>query len=45
MTARENEETLALVRAQLDEAAFEEAWKRGQMLTLEEAAALSFTER
>jgi predicted ATPase len=44
-TARENEETLTLVRAQLDEAAFEEAWKRGQMLNLDEAAALAFSER
>jgi predicted ATPase len=44
-TARENEETLALVRAQLDEASFEEAWKRGRMLTLDETAALAFSER
>jgi predicted ATPase len=44
-TALENEETLALVRAQLDETAFEEAWKRGQMLTLDKAAALAFSER
>jgi predicted ATPase len=44
-TAREDEETLALLRDQLDEAAFEEAWGRGQTLNLDDAAALAFGER
>lgn len=37
-----NEETLATVRSRLDDAAFSEAWARGQGLTAEEALALAF---
>jgi len=35
------EETLAAIRAQLDEAAFAEAWEQGRTLTLDEAVALA----
>jgi len=37
----ENEETRTAVLAQLDEAAFAEAWEEGQRLTLDEAVALA----
>ncbi len=36
-----NDEALALVRAQLDDAAFDEAWKEGKHLSVEEAVALA----
>ena len=36
-----NEETLATIHAQLDEAAFAEAWEQGRLLTLEEAVTLA----
>jgi len=36
-----NEETLAVIRAQLDEAAFAEAWEQGRALTADEAVALA----
>ena len=36
-----NEETLGLVRSQLDERAFEDAWEQGLRLTADEAAALA----
>jgi predicted ATPase/class 3 adenylate cyclase len=36
-----NDETLAIIRAQLDGAAFAEAWEQGRKLTLDEAVALS----
>ena len=36
-----NEKTLATIRAQLDEAAFAEAWDQGRALTLDEAVALA----
>jgi len=39
--ASRNEGTLALIRAQLDEAAFAEAWEQGQALTVDEAVALA----
>jgi predicted ATPase len=39
--ARMNEETLATIRTQLDEAAFAEAWEQGRALTLDEAVALA----
>jgi tetratricopeptide (TPR) repeat protein len=39
--ASRNEETLALIRTQLDEAAFAEAWERGRTLTADEAVALA----
>ena len=39
--ARMNEETLATIRTQLDEAAFTDAWKQGQALTADEAVALA----
>jgi len=35
-----NEGTLDMVRAQLDEAAFAEAWEQGRALTVDEAVAL-----
>ena len=38
--AKINEETLAIVRAQLDETAFAEAWEEGQALTISEAIEL-----
>jgi hypothetical protein len=38
---RDNEETLAAIRAQLDEAAFAEAWAQGRTLTADEAVALA----
>ena len=41
---RRNERILPLVRAQLDEAAFDEAWATGAKLTLEEAVALALGE-
>ncbi len=39
--AQMNEETLTTVRAQLDEAAFAEAWEEGRLLTADEAVALA----
>ena len=36
-----NEKTLTTIRAQLDEAAFAEAWERGQALSVDEAVALA----
>jgi len=36
---QEWDETLALVRSQLEEAAFAEAWEHGRKLTVDEAAA------
>jgi predicted ATPase/class 3 adenylate cyclase len=39
--AQRNEETLATIRTQLDEAAFAEAWDQGQALTVDEAVALA----
>jgi tetratricopeptide (TPR) repeat protein len=39
-----NDETLAIIRAQLDEAAFAEAWEQGRKLTLDEAVALALDE-
>ncbi len=38
---RMNEETLATIRTQLDEAAFAEAWEQGRVLTVDEAVALA----
>ncbi|HEU0245754.1 MAG TPA: tetratricopeptide repeat protein, partial [Gaiellaceae bacterium] len=40
---RMNEETLPKIRAQLDDAAFNEAWEQGQNLTLDEAVALALS--
>ena len=37
---RDNEETLAMIRTQLDEAAFAEAWEQGKALTADQAVAL-----
>ena len=39
--ARMNEETLATIRTQLDEAAFAEEWEQGRTLTADEAVALA----
>jgi hypothetical protein len=39
--ARRNEETVAIVRKQLDEVVFAEACERGRALTLDEAVALA----
>jgi predicted ATPase len=39
--ARMNEETLAAIRARLDESAFAEAWEQGRVLTIDEAVALA----
>ncbi|OFW72800.1 MAG: hypothetical protein A2Y55_05060 [Actinobacteria bacterium RBG_16_68_12] len=36
-----NDETLTAIRAQLDEAAFAEAWEQGKALTADEALALA----
>jgi predicted ATPase/class 3 adenylate cyclase len=41
--ARKNEQTLAEIRRQLDEASFEEAFELGRKLTAEEAAELALT--
>jgi predicted ATPase len=38
---RRNEEILALIHAELDEASFEKAWKAGQKLSIDEAVALA----
>jgi hypothetical protein len=38
---RMNEETLAAIRARLDEGAFVEAWEQGRALTIDEAVALA----
>jgi len=42
--ATRNEKTLARIHAQLDHAAFAEAWEQGQKLTLDEAVALALGE-
>jgi predicted ATPase/class 3 adenylate cyclase len=42
---RANDEALTLIRAQLDEAAFAEAWEQGRSLTADEAVALALDER
>ena len=39
--ARRNEQTLATIRTQLDEAAAAEAWERGRALTVDEAVSLA----
>ena len=39
---RENEETLAIVREQLDDASFAEEWTKGRQLGAEQAMALGF---
>jgi hypothetical protein len=39
--AKRNAETLSTIRAQLDDAAFAEAWKDGRALTVDEAVALA----
>ena len=39
--ARINEQTLAAIRARLDESAFAEAWEQGRALTIDEAVALA----
>jgi hypothetical protein len=36
-----NEEAMSRVRAQLDEAAFADAWEQGRPLTVDEAVALA----
>jgi hypothetical protein len=41
--ARMNEQTLSTIHAQLDEAAFAEAWEQGRVLTLEQAVTLALT--
>jgi hypothetical protein len=41
---RDNEETLAMIRTQLDEAAFAEAWGQGKALTADRAVALALEE-
>jgi hypothetical protein len=38
---RRNEQTLATIRSQLDEAATAEAWERGRALTVDEAVSLA----
>jgi predicted ATPase/class 3 adenylate cyclase len=43
-TAVENEETLAVIRTQLDQAAFDAAWERGRALTVDDAIALALAE-
>jgi tetratricopeptide (TPR) repeat protein len=40
--AQMNEETVTILRAQLDETAFAEAWEEGRLLTADEAVALAF---
>lgn len=39
--AKRNEETLATIRAQLDEPVFAEAWQQGRTMTADEAVALA----
>lgn len=39
---RENEETIVIIRGQLDDAAFADAWAKGRKLSPEEAMALGF---
>jgi len=39
--AKVNEEALTAIRAQLDDAAFVEAWEEGKALTVDEAVALA----
>jgi len=41
--ARRNDQALSTIRTQLGEAAFAEAWKEGQALTVDEAVALALT--
>ncbi len=42
--ARMNEQTLAMIRTQLDEAAFAEEWEQGRSLTVDEAVSLALRE-
>jgi predicted ATPase len=42
--ARMNEETLATIRTELDEAAFDEEWEQGRSLTVDEAVSLALRE-
>jgi hypothetical protein len=39
--AEMNEETITSIRAQVDEAAFAEAWEQGRKLSVDEAVALA----
>jgi len=39
--AKRDDETLELIRAQLDETAFNRAWEEGRALTVDEAVALA----
>jgi len=41
LLANLNEETLALIHAQLDDPSFSEAWARGLAMTMGEAVALA----
>jgi hypothetical protein len=41
---RMNEETLATIRTQLDEPAFDEEWEQGRSLTVDEAVSLALGE-
>jgi len=41
--ARMNQQTLAAIRSELDEAAFAEAWEEGRKLTLDEAVAFALS--
>ena len=38
----ENEKTLAVIRTQLDDAAFVDAWEQGRALTADDAVAVAF---
>ncbi len=40
-----NERTLTAIRAQLDEAAFAEAWEQGRALAVDEAVTLALDSR
>jgi hypothetical protein len=42
--AEMNEETLTIIRTQLDQAAFAEAWDQGRKLTVDEAVTLALGE-
>jgi predicted ATPase/class 3 adenylate cyclase len=44
MVAEMNDETLTAIQAALDEAAFAEAWRQGEELTIDEAVALALAE-
>jgi tetratricopeptide (TPR) repeat protein len=41
---KRNEETLAIIREQIDETAFAEAWEEGQKLTVDEAVELALSD-